>query len=82
METIGKQEKRCKTDDDVQIDRELVSITKENRLIPPCRRFRNTHNRAFQLESLSYLHQKDALFPKNSEGLESAATRHCGPGHT
>ena len=34
-----------------KIDRELVSITKENRLIPPCRRFRNTHNRVFQLES-------------------------------
>jgi hypothetical protein len=34
-----------------KIDRELVSITKENRLIPPCRRSRNTHNRAFQLES-------------------------------
>jgi hypothetical protein len=34
-----------------KIDRELVSITKENRLISPCRRFRNTHNRVFQLES-------------------------------
>jgi hypothetical protein len=34
-----------------KIDRELVSITKENRLIPPCRRSRNTHNRAFQIES-------------------------------
>jgi hypothetical protein len=34
-----------------KIDRELVFITKENRLIPPCRRSRNTHNRAFQLES-------------------------------
>jgi hypothetical protein len=22
------------------------------------------------------------LFPKNSEGLESAVTRHCGAGHT
>ena len=31
-----------------KIDRELVSITKENRLIPPCRRSRNTRNRAFQ----------------------------------
>jgi hypothetical protein len=27
-----------------KIDRELVYITKENRLIPPCRRSRNTHN--------------------------------------
>jgi hypothetical protein len=34
-----------------KIDRELVSITKENRLIPPCRRSRNTHNLAFQIES-------------------------------
>ena len=34
-----------------KIDRELLSITKENRLIPPCRRPRNTHNRAFQIES-------------------------------
>ena len=34
-----------------KIDRELASITKENRLIPPFRRSNNTHNRAFQIES-------------------------------
>jgi hypothetical protein len=37
-----------------KIDRELVSITKENRLIPPCRCSRNTHNRTFQLESCRF----------------------------
>ena len=47
-----------------KIDRELVSITKENRLIPPCRRSRNTHNRAFQLESCRIDTRKMSFFPR------------------
>ena len=49
-----------------KIDRELaiVSITKENRLIPPCRRSRNTHNRAFQLESCCIDTRKMSFFPR------------------
>jgi hypothetical protein len=40
------------------------------------------HNQGISNRILSYWHQKDVLFPKNSEGLESAATKHCGAGHT
>ena len=47
-----------------KIDRELVSITKENRLIPPCRRSRNTHNRAFQLQSCRIETRKMPFFPR------------------
>ena len=47
-----------------KIDRELVSITKENRLIPPCRRSRNTHNRAFQIESCRIDTRKMSFFPR------------------
>ena len=47
-----------------KIDRELVSITKENRLIPPCRRSRNTHNMAFQLESCRIDTRKMSFFPR------------------
>jgi hypothetical protein len=47
-----------------KLDRELVSITKENRLIPPCWRSRNTHNRAFQLESCRIDTRKMSFFPR------------------
>jgi hypothetical protein len=45
-----------------KINRELVSITKENRLIPPCEGSRNTHNRAFQLESCRIDTRKMSFF--------------------
>ena len=45
-----------------KLDRELVSITKENRLIPPCRRSRNTHSRAFQIESCRIDTRKMSFF--------------------
>ena len=41
-----------------------TSITKENRLIPPCRRSRNTHNRAFQLQSCRIETRKMPFFPR------------------
>jgi hypothetical protein len=47
-----------------KIDRELVFITKENRLIPPCRRSRNTHNRAFQIESCRIDTRKMSFSPR------------------
>jgi hypothetical protein len=42
----------------------LTLITKENRLIPPCRCSRNIHNRAFQIESCRIDIRKMSLFPR------------------
>jgi hypothetical protein len=47
-----------------KIDRELASITKENRLIPPFRRSNNTHNRAFQIESCRIDTRNMSFFPR------------------
>ena len=45
-----------------KIDRELVAISKENRLTPPCRRSRNSHNRSYQLQSCRIDTNKMSVF--------------------
>jgi hypothetical protein len=47
-----------------KIDRELVAINKENRLIPPGRKTRQAHNRSFQIPSSCIDTRKMSFFPR------------------
>ena len=47
-----------------KIDRELVAINKENRLIPPDRKTRHAHNRSFQIPSSRIDSRKMSFFPR------------------
>jgi hypothetical protein len=47
-----------------KIDRELVAINKENRLIPPGRKTRQAHNRSFQIPSSRIHIRKMSFFPR------------------
>ena len=47
-----------------KIDRELVAIRKENRLIPPNRFSRNAHSRSFQLQACRIDSRKMSFFPR------------------
>ena len=47
-----------------KIDRELVAIRKENRLIPPLRRSRNTHSRSYQHHACRIDTRKMSFFPR------------------
>ena len=47
-----------------KIDRELVAIDKENRLIPPGRKTRQAHNRSFQIPSSRIDTRKISFFPR------------------
>ena len=47
-----------------KIDRELVAINKENRLIPPGRKTRQTHNSSFQIPSYRIHIRKMSFFPR------------------
>jgi hypothetical protein len=50
-----------------KIDRELVAINKENRLIPTGRKTRKPHNRSFQIPSSHIDTRNCAACPMNSE---------------
>ena len=47
-----------------KMDRELVAINKENRLIPPGRKTRQAHNRSFQIPSSRIDTRKMSFFPR------------------
>jgi hypothetical protein len=47
-----------------KIDRELVAINKENRLIPTGRKTRKSHNRSFQIPSSRIDTRKMSFFPR------------------
>ena len=47
-----------------KIDRELVAISKENRLIPPQRYSRNAHSRSYQIQSCRIDTRKMSFFPR------------------
>ena len=47
-----------------KIDRELIVINKENRLIPPGRKTRQAHNRSFQIPSSRIDTKKMSFFPR------------------
>jgi hypothetical protein len=47
-----------------KIDRELVVINKENRLIPTGRKTRKSHNRSFQIPSFRIDTRKMSFFPR------------------
>jgi hypothetical protein len=47
-----------------KIDRELVAINKENRLIPRGRKTRQAHNRSFQIPSSRIDTRKMSFFPR------------------
>jgi hypothetical protein len=47
-----------------KIDRELVAINKENRLIPTGQKTRKSHNRSFQIPSSRIDTRKMSFFPR------------------
>ena len=47
-----------------QIDRELIAISKDHRLIPPVRKTKLVHNRSFQIESSCIDSRKMSFFPR------------------
>ncbi len=47
-----------------KVDRELVVIKKENRLIPSSRKNRQAHNRSFQIPSSRIDNRKISFFPR------------------
>jgi hypothetical protein len=64
METTCRQKKDAKLVMLYKIDRELVAINKENRLIPPGRKTRQAHNRSIQIPSSRIDTRKMSFFPR------------------
>ena len=60
-----------------KIDREMVAISKESRLIPPKRKSRHSHSRAFQVINCRIDKRKMSFFPRIIR-LECPPAKHRG----
>ena len=64
-----------------RIDRGLVAISKDSRLIPQKKQTRHSHSRAPNNHLLNRV-EKNVFLPQDSERLECTSSRHPGPGNT